>query len=115
MPNSTLLLMFMFVFLGLLQVGIAVPLALWRVKRNYVYGVRLPKTLSDDAIWYHANEYGGWQLIWSGAASVLLTIVAYFVPELSANQAVYSYVCVAIYIAPVSIGLSKTLKYVAKL
>ena len=115
MPYSTPLLLLIFVALGLFQVGIAVPLALRRVKRNYIYGVRLPKTLSDDAIWYDANEYGGWQLLWSGAASVLLTIAAYFAPELSANQAVYSYVCIAIYIAPLSIGLSKTLKYVAKL
>ena len=115
MPYSTLMLMFIFVALGLLQVGIAVPLALRRVKRNYVYGVRLPKTLRDDAIWYDANEYGGWQLLWSGTASVVLTVIAYFVPDLSANQALYSYVCIAIYIAPLSIGLSKTLKYVAKL
>ena len=115
MPGSTLLLMFMFVALGLLQVGIAVPLALRRVKRNYIYGVRLPKTLSNDAIWYDANEYGGRQLLWSGLASVLLTIIAYFVPELQSSQQTYAYVCVAIYIVPLSVGLSSTLKYVAKL
>jgi len=109
------MLMFMFVALGLFQVGIAVPLALRKVKRNYIYGIRLPKTLRDDAIWYDANEYGGRQLLWSGVASVILTVAAYFVPELRANQAVYSYVCIAIYIVPLSVGLSSTLRYVATL
>ena len=42
---------------------LSIPLIIGIVPRNRFYGIRTRKTLSDDAIWYPANRFGGWALI----------------------------------------------------
>jgi len=56
-----------FAAVGVLYMGIAVPMIRGRVKRNPWYGFRTPKTLSSDAIWYPANAYSGRAMFAAGA------------------------------------------------
>jgi uncharacterized membrane protein len=60
----------MFAAVGILFMGIAIPLINHRVKRNWWYGFRTPKTLSSDRIWYAANEHSGRMLFVSGFATM---------------------------------------------
>lgn len=55
----------------------AIPLVLGAIPRNGWYGVRTPKTLSEDRIWYKANRFGGWLLLFS---SLIYLMVANFYP-----------------------------------
>jgi hypothetical protein len=55
---------------------LAIPLILGLIPRNWGYGVRTPKTLSDDRIWYSANRFGGWAFV--GSAIAYLVIAALF-------------------------------------
>jgi uncharacterized membrane protein len=48
-----------FLIPALLIAAAAVPLILGLVPRNRLYGVRTPRTLSADRIWYPANRLGG--------------------------------------------------------
>jgi len=57
---------------------IAIPLILGLIPRNWGYGIRTTKTLSDDRIWYRANRYGGWAFLLS---SIFYLIVAVVVPN----------------------------------
>lgn len=50
-----------FILIGahLLLLGLGIPLAMGRVKRNSWYGFRTPSTVSRDEVWYPVNiSYG---------------------------------------------------------
>jgi hypothetical protein len=53
------------IVLGLVGVGLALPLLMGKMKRNKIFGFRTPLTLSSDEIWYPANRMAGtWILGW---------------------------------------------------
>lgn len=60
---------------GALLMAVAQPLVERRVKPNNWYGVRTPKTKSNEDIWYEANEYGGRVLCQLGYGMMAATIV----------------------------------------
>lgn len=47
---------------GVLFIGLAVPLIKRRIPPNHLYGFRVPETLASEEIWYAVNEYSGRQL-----------------------------------------------------
>jgi len=63
MDTNTLLLAASF-FLGVVFVGLGIPLAQKRVAPNHWYGLRVPATLADETIWYEANARTGKDLLW---------------------------------------------------
>jgi len=70
------------------------PLAMRRVPPNKWYGVRLPTTLSDRAIWYEANAVTGFDLIRLGVVLLAVSLGLQFVtglPELG-----YVVICLAV-------------------
>ncbi len=64
----------LFALVGLLFVGLSIPLIQQRVPPNRYYGFRTRKTLSDPKIWYEANRISGHDLLVAGA---LLTITSF--------------------------------------
>jgi SdpI/YfhL protein family len=70
----------MYVFIGLLLMGISIPLKNGKVEMNHFYGVRLRKSYTSEKNWYLMNAYGGKQLlIWSGVL-VIIGMVTFLVP-----------------------------------
>lgn len=62
--------------LALAYVGMGLPLALRKVKRNYSYGFRLPKhAMNDDEIWYLVNELGGKHMVVTGIILFVLAVL----------------------------------------
>jgi uncharacterized membrane protein len=61
----------LFAFVGILFVGLSLPLMQNRVPPNRYYGFRTTKTLSDPKIWYEVNRISGNDLFVAGA---LITI-----------------------------------------
>src|SRR5579884_1479506 len=61
-----LLSMVEYVLLVFLFMGISMPLIRRQVKPNLWYGFRTRKTLSDERIWYAANEFSGRLLFVAG-------------------------------------------------
>ena len=55
---------------GLLLAALSSPLILGRVPSNRWYGFRTSKTLRSAKLWRAANQYGGWCLLATGAATV---------------------------------------------
>lgn len=70
----------MYISIGLLMMGIAIPLKNGKVAMNHVYGVRLKKSYSSDRNWYLLNTHGGKQLLRWSLVLVMLGIVALFIP-----------------------------------
>ena len=55
---------------GILLAALSIPLILGRVPSNHWYGFRTSKTLSIAKLWRASNQYAGWCLIATGAATV---------------------------------------------
>jgi len=53
--------------IGLVVIGVSIPLVLKWVPKNRWYGVRLKKSLKSDENWYAINAYGGKWMITVGA------------------------------------------------
>lgn len=56
----------LFSLVGVLYVGLGLPLLRGRVAPNYWYGCRTKKTMSDEKVWYAVNRVTGQDLIIAG-------------------------------------------------
>lgn len=66
-----------YVCIGLLFVGLALPLIRRRVPPNRYYGFRTPKTLASRTTWYAANEVAGRALLVAGVVVSLGSLLLY--------------------------------------
>lgn len=111
-----LLFLILFLFEGLLFMGLSLPLIQRRVKPNPWYGFRTPKTLSSERIWYLANEYSGRLLFVTGlivaAAAILLTPLG-LIPYV--GIAAYRFGCTAVLIGCLILTLWLSFRYLRKL
>ena len=57
---------------------LAIPLIFELIPQNPFYGVRTSRTLADKDLWYRANKYIGWALIFS---SLFYLLIAALVPS----------------------------------
>lgn len=58
---------FLFALVGVLFVGLSIPLIQRRVPPNRYYGFRTAKTLSNPEVWYKVNRVSGTDLLIAGA------------------------------------------------
>ncbi len=99
---------------GLLMAALSIPLIHERVPRNWLYGVRTPKTLRSDENWYRANRYGGVLLARAGATiSICSLLLLPFASRLRPD--VVGYLGLAITLIPITIATVLILRYVNKL
>lgn len=71
---------FVYVAIGLLVIGLSVPLLRGKVGMNRWYGVRLPKSYTSEANWLAMNRYGARQMLWFAGALILIGVVAILLP-----------------------------------
>jgi uncharacterized membrane protein len=72
---------FSFALVGLLFVGLSIPLIKQRVPPNRFYGFRTPKTLSDSKIWYEANRISGHDLFLAGALITISSLTLFGIAQ----------------------------------
>jgi uncharacterized membrane protein len=78
----------LFSMVGVLYIGLGIPLLLGRVPPNGFYGCRTKKTLSNERIWYAVNRVTGRDLIIGGAAIVVTALgISLFGQALDPNRA----------------------------
>ena len=70
----------MYTTIGLMLMGISVPLKNGKVAMNHFYGVRLRKSYTSDKNWYLLNAYGGRQLFLWSSILVVIGILVLFIP-----------------------------------
>src|SRR4051812_11579756 len=78
---------FMLLFAGesVVTMAISVPLMRGWVKPNPAYGIRTPRTLSDEGLWYRSNQYGGKLMFRTGLVQLIAIVALFGVPSLRAN------------------------------
>jgi uncharacterized membrane protein len=70
----------LFVAVGLLLIGLAIPLMRRLVRPNRLYGLRVPATFADDWVWYEANARTGRDLFCVGLFQITMAILLAVVP-----------------------------------
>jgi len=65
---------------GLVCIGLAVPLVRGQVGRNALYGVRFPQSFQSDDAWFAINRFGGRRLIVWSIPLIVMGIVSFFLP-----------------------------------
>ena len=63
-----------FFIVGLMFIGLGVPLVQRRIPRNRWYGFRVAKTYASERVWYAANAVAGRDLIVAGAVVALTAV-----------------------------------------
>jgi uncharacterized membrane protein len=71
----------MFGLVGLLFIGLSIPLMQGRVPPNRYYGFRTAKTLSDAKIWYEVNRISGNDLFLGGAVITISSIIMLLIAQ----------------------------------
>jgi len=61
---------YLMVWLVVLMIAVAVPMAMRKVPPNGLYGFRTPKTLANVQVWYDANEKAGINMIAAGVLAL---------------------------------------------
>jgi len=113
MESVALGFMLFFVATGLLLVALSVPLILRRVKPNYFYGFRTPKTMSNERIWYDANAYAGRALSILGSVYVAACVLLYFV--FRPNFVAYNIACAAVLFSGLFVAVLLCFRYLRSL
>ncbi len=78
MPSETNVLLvdcICFVFLGLLFIGLSIPMVLRKIPPNSWYGWRTPKAYESPEIWYEINRYAGRDFLVMGAVQVIYNVL----------------------------------------
>lgn len=73
--NAVIATTVLFGLIGLLFMGLSIPLIRGRIPPNRIYGFRTPKTLSDPQIWYEANRIMGNDMFLAGAVTTISSMV----------------------------------------
>ena len=87
----------------------SLPLALGLVPRNSAYGMRTPRTLASDAIWFPANRFAGCALLAASCAAAALLL---FVPEHMRPSRAYDAALLAV---PILLAVAASFWYLNRL
>jgi len=86
--------------LPLVNVAVAMPLALRKVPPNRWYGFRTKRTLSDTQFWYEVNSRGGMNLV---IASAIALAARFFLMQ-TMDPAIASFVSMAVLVGAMLIA-----------
>jgi hypothetical protein len=96
---------------GLGLVAISVPLIRRWIKPNYIYGVRLRKTLENPDLWYAANAYFGVRTAVTGMVIALTAVIVRLLPGVTLDG--YATLCTLVILSALVITMVLTLRYIS--
>ncbi|MFZ2362577.1 MAG: SdpI family protein [Anaerolineae bacterium] len=103
----------LYVILGLLMVVVAVPLIKRTVKPNWLYGFRVPQTMSDPEVWYAVNAHFGRRLLVTGVATAGAALLLYRLPGLDVDS--YAWALLAVFALFFGVGVAQSWRFMKTL
>ena len=102
-----------YVSAGILLVLLSLPLLFEKIKPNSFYGVRVPATLKDPAVWYAVNKYCAQYLIAVGVIVTVAAVALYLLPNISVDT--YALSVLGVFVAAFGFTLFQTWRYLQSL
>ena len=103
------LLLVIYLIMGVLLIGLSIPLMQNKIKPNGLYGFRVAKTMDDPEIWYAVNQHYSYRLFWSGVTCVAASIMLYLIPGLSMDG--YALSVLGVFLIVFLVGLVQSIRY----
>jgi hypothetical protein len=107
------ILLFAYFFAAAVLIGSSIPLIRGRIPPNPLYGLRTPSTLRHPEIWYPANTYAAWRLLWTGVVLMVATIGLYLTPGIAVST--YALILVGLLLGGVFVTLVQSLLFIRQL
>ena len=100
--------------LGIILILVSIPLLIWKIPPNMVYGFRSPKTLKpgNEVIWYKANTFMAKTFTICGIVEIIL---AYFTIDSDSLPQAFDWTLVISIMLIPFVGVVITALYVKKL
>jgi uncharacterized membrane protein len=73
--DDFILLIIVFIIVGMVEIILGLPLLFNKIKPNWLYGFRLPSTVSNEKIWYKVNHFFGRDMIISGIIVIQMSFI----------------------------------------
>lgn len=108
-----IILMYMFLFTGVLLMALSTPLILGKIPPNGLYGFRVKKTMENPDIWYPVNAYSGKWLLAVGLIQALASVGLYYVPLFSVDM--YAYAVLAVWLVMFGIAMVASIRHMNSL
>jgi uncharacterized membrane protein len=77
--EDTTLVIIVFTISGVAEIIQGIPLMFEKIKPNWLYGFRLPGTVSNKEVWYPVNRYLGRGLVIAGIILVISTLLLFMI------------------------------------
>lgn len=88
---------FVSILVGMLAIGLAIPLIRGKIPMNDIYGVRIPKSFTSEENWYKINTFGGKIMIaFLALPLIIFGIVCVFLSFSSVNELMIAWLSVII-------------------
>jgi hypothetical protein len=112
--EDTIILILIFFFVGLSEVGMSIPMILGVIPPNWYYGFRVSKTVSNEKIWYQVNNYFGKDSLIAG---VIVTVTALLLWRFGAGLSEEAIVMISLIVIliPMSVSIIRGFLYLNKL
>ena len=104
-----------FCLVGLLFVGLGIPLILEKVGINDWYGVRTEKTMGDESIWYAANKVAGWDMLMAGCVTLVAALILIFLKDRFAKPATPILITLGVFVLALAAAVTHSLVVVSQL
>jgi hypothetical protein len=105
--------LYLYLFAGLLLIGLSIPLILKKIKPNALYGFRVQQTLDDPQTWYAVNAYSGKWLLAAGIATLMAAVGFYLIPGISLDA--YALACLGVVGTLLVLGLARSFQFLKRL
>lgn len=80
MDSHSIILALVNIFVGVLVIGLHIPLLRNKVKMNPLYGMRFTKSFTSDENWYAIIRYGARLMIRWGIVILVVGLATFFIP-----------------------------------
>ncbi len=93
---------------------LSIPLIGGIIPPNRGYGIRTAKTMSDPQLWYRANKFGGWALLFASGIYLAMVLLVPYPP--SAREDFLTWLShLAIFVLPLLVSLFVIRMYIRRL
>ena len=80
MDTNSIILALANIFVGVLVIGLHIPLLQDKVKMNSLYGMRFKQSFASEENWYAINRYGARLMIRWGIVILVVGLATFFIP-----------------------------------
>jgi uncharacterized membrane protein len=95
---------------GLFSIGMSVPLATGKVRRNLWYGVRLPEAFESEERWAEINRHGGRLFLAWSLVIVATATAGAFVPR--SGWVIYDFGSLAVIVGGLIVVVARICRHV---